>query len=121
MGAMTKSQATTLMVLLALVLGSSIAEVALVLRSNPVHLSQPVELSEENAAAYPVFLSQPVELSKADAPAWEYRIEAVPDLAWDTIMSELGADGWELVFARRAQDANDKMMYETIFKRQKRG
>jgi len=101
--------------LLVLVLGCLITDIVLALRANPV------QLSAENAAAYPVYLSQPVQLTREDAPAWEYRIEGVPDLLWETTMREIGADGWELVFARRAQDDNDKMMYEAIFKRQKRG
>ena len=35
------------------------------------------------------------------------------------LMSALGEDGWELVFARRASDGGDAMMYEVILKRAK--
>jgi hypothetical protein len=35
-------------------------------------------------------------------------------------MNELGEEGWELVFARRAQDSiTDEFSYECIFKRAK--
>lgn len=52
--------------------------------------------------------------------AWEYQIESVPDLSFDETMGELGGEGWELVFARRAQDAiTDDFSYECIFKRKK--
>jgi hypothetical protein len=101
MPSVTKSQGTLVVVLLILLLASTLANVVLALGPKPVYLSQPVELSKE------------------EAPAWEYRIEAVPDLAWDSVMGNIGTDGWELVFARRAQGSDDKMMYETIFKRQK--
>ncbi len=50
------------------------------------------------------------------APDFEYRVEAVPDLQFDRKMTELGGDGWELVFARRASDKGD-MLYEVILKR----
>lgn len=103
MPGMTKTQGTAVVVLLVLLLGGLIANVALALRPSPVYLSQPVELSKESA------------------PAWEYRIESVDDLGWESNMSAIGADGWELVFARRAQGSDERMMYETIFKRQKRG
>ena len=70
---------------------------------------------------HPVYLSQPVELTKDDAPAWEYKIASVADLEWDTTMAVLGDEGWELIFACRTSGGDDKMLYEAIFKRQKRG
>lgn len=49
---------------------------------------------------------------------WEYRIESVPDLSFDETMNEFGDEGWELVFARRAQNSITKdFSYECIFKR----
>lgn len=49
---------------------------------------------------------------------WEYTIESVPDLTFSQTMDALGKQGWELVFARRAQDSlSDKFSYECIFKR----
>ena len=51
---------------------------------------------------------------------WEYHIEAVPDLSFNTRMNQLGQEGWELVTARRASDGdtdNPTMSYEMIFKR----
>jgi hypothetical protein len=51
---------------------------------------------------------------------WEYRIEAVPDTGFQDAINKLGANGWDLVFARRASDGNTNnptMNYEMIFKR----
>lgn len=53
----------------------------------------------------------------AVVPKWEYRCQSVPDLAFESGMNELGAGGWELVVARRANGADDEMSYEMIFKR----
>lgn len=100
---MTKTQGNVIIALLVLVFAGVLANVVVTLRPHPVYLSQPVELTKE------------------DAPAWEYRIASVPDLEWDTKMAALGDEGWELVFARRASGGDDKMLYEAIFKRQKRG
>ena len=52
---------------------------------------------------------------------WEYKIESVPDLGWDEGMGKLGDQGWELLFARRANGSDEKMSYEMIFKRPKTG
>lgn len=52
---------------------------------------------------------------------WEYKIEAVPDLTWDAGMAKIGNEGWELVFARRANGRDERMSYEMIFKRPKTG
>ena len=58
--------------------------------------------------------------SKLGKVAWEYQIESVPDLSFDTTMNELGKEGWELVFARRASNpTTDDFSYECIFKRKK--
>lgn len=53
-------------------------------------------------------------------PTWEYCVESVPDLNWDSGMSDLGQKGWEMVSARRATGVDDKASYEMIFKRRKR-
>lgn len=55
-------------------------------------------------------------------PTWDYLIEPVADGMFDGRMASLGADGWELVFARRASsgrfgDDDSEMLYECIFKR----
>lgn len=53
---------------------------------------------------------------------WEYRIESPNDLLLSGELNELGADGWELVFARRASSSlTDGFAYEMIFKRRRRG
>lgn len=58
--------------------------------------------------------------NKTKAVAWEYQIESVPDLSFAETMDELGSEGWELVFARRAQNSiTDDFSYECIFKRKK--
>lgn len=65
--------------------------------------------------ALPLFKAGPIGAK----PTFEYRIEGVPDLGFDEKMAALGADGWELVFARRASDSSSTMMYEVILKRAK--
>lgn len=58
--------------------------------------------------------------NKPETVAWEYQIESVPDILFDTTMNKLGTEGWELVFARRASDpTTDDFSYECIFKRKK--
>ncbi len=66
--------------------------------------------------------------TKAAIP-WEYRIEAVPDESFAERTSSLGAQGWELVFARRAttssvasvsREEEPVFAYEMIFKRPRR-
>lgn len=58
---------------------------------------------------------------KTQAIVWEYRIESIPDLSFTASMNALGAEGWELTSARRAQDSTtDTFAYECIFKRVKR-
>ncbi len=54
---------------------------------------------------------------------WEYCLVSIPDYSFETKINALGADGWELVFARRASDGSEiraTMSYEMIFKRPKR-
>ena len=66
--------------------------------------------------AYDTFLPE-----FSDAVRWEYRIESPDDYSFDTAMNELGEDGWELVFARRATNRfSDGASYEMIFKRPQR-
>lgn len=51
---------------------------------------------------------------------WEYKTVFKPDLVLRIALDKLGAEGWELVFARRAR-ADDRVMgYEMIFKRSAR-
>jgi hypothetical protein len=58
---------------------------------------------------------------KTKAVEYEYKIASVPDLTFTPTMDQQGADGWELVFARRAKDSDtDSFAYECIFKRVKR-
>lgn len=62
---------------------------------------------------------------QAPAVQWEYRIHAIKDDSLKEDLYTLGAEGWELVFARRATvgefdlAANPKpeMRYEMIFRR----
>lgn len=49
---------------------------------------------------------------------FEYLVDSIPDLEWGSKAQELGEEGWELVFARRARDSGDKFLYECIFQRQ---
>ncbi len=54
------------------------------------------------------------------SPKWEYYVGAVPDRAFIPAMDALGADGWELVTARRASTEDPsgrEFRYEVIMKR----
>jgi hypothetical protein len=51
------------------------------------------------------------------ATQWQYTIKSIPDLRFDEVIGALGKEGWELVFARRAQDHAQSFAYECIFKR----
>ena len=55
----------------------------------------------------------------AEPPEWEYLVESVPDVTWTIATNKLGAEGWELVFARRASSSSRdrEYSYEMIFKR----
>lgn len=50
---------------------------------------------------------------------WQYTIAAPSDLLFESEMSALGNNGWELVTCRRAvgSDEDRKAAYECIFKR----
>lgn len=51
---------------------------------------------------------------------WEYKIGSQPDATLEATMKKLGAEGWELVFARRAVSSfgvDSKGRYEMIFRR----
>lgn len=52
-------------------------------------------------------------------PKWDYKIAAPSDLLFETEMSALGSDGWEVVTCRRAvgSDEGRTAAYECIFKR----
>lgn len=57
-------------------------------------------------------------VSKSLYPSWQYKVESIPDLEWDTMARDLGDSGWEIVSCRRARDdRKDKMLYECIFKK----
>lgn len=54
------------------------------------------------------------------SPSWEYRVESPGDSELQSKMDELGAEGWELVTARRATSGGGLFVsYEMIFKRRK--
>lgn len=48
---------------------------------------------------------------------WEYRVVSVPDAQFETMMNAFGADGWDVVSARRASDGTATFSYELILKR----
>ena len=50
---------------------------------------------------------------------WQYKIEGIEDQQFSQKMQTLGAEGWELVFARRASSGEESptFVYEVIFKR----
>jgi hypothetical protein len=51
---------------------------------------------------------------------WEYRIDSIDDRTFTSTINGLGAERWELVFARRAKDSeSDRYGYECIFRRQR--
>jgi hypothetical protein len=51
---------------------------------------------------------------------WEYKIASPSDIGFQREMDDLGAQGWEMVFARRATSQTDSVHYEVILKRPKR-
>jgi len=52
-------------------------------------------------------------------PKWEYAIESPSDSYLQDKLKDMGSDGWELVFARRATSEYRDPSYEMIFKRPK--
>ena len=72
--------------------------------------------------SYSVAMRLPAAPAAPAAPSrWEYRIEVVPDVGFDSTMAALGAEGWALASARRANSATEGaplvMAYEAIFQR----
>lgn len=67
----------------------------------------------------PVRVESPVKVD-VQPVQFEYKVDSIPDLEWEEKGKELGKEGWELVFARRARDSSDNFLYECIFKRQAR-
>ncbi len=59
-------------------------------------------------------------LRKAPAQHWEYMVTAPHDSTLITSLNSLGAEGWEVVSARRASDGSSyspTFAYEVILKR----
>ena len=59
-------------------------------------------------------------LNRALPEQWQYAIAAPNDEELEAVINKLGANGWELVSARRASDgspSSPKMSYEMIFKK----
>ena len=50
-------------------------------------------------------------------PKWEYKVSSPSDYSLDRELKELGWEGWELVFARRASSDTGGAVYEMIFRR----
>ena len=66
------------------------------------------------------YLNTTEEAPTLEVQAYEYTIQTINDLSWDSDMKALGDAGWELVFARRARNpVLDTYGYESIFKREK--
>ncbi|QDU47743.1 DUF4177 domain-containing protein [Gimesia panareensis] len=60
-----------------------------------------------------------IPLNASTAPQWEYKIVSPKDSVLTDELNELGAQGWEVVTARRASGYNDSFSYEMILKRPK--
>ena len=65
---------------------------------------------------------RPPEAPVVAAPVrWSYRVEVVGDMAFESTMNVLGAEGWSVVSARRANSAAEGapmvMAYELILQR----
>jgi hypothetical protein len=58
--------------------------------------------------------------SPAASQVWEYKVTSINDTSFTDEMNELGKEGWELVFARRARDDFGSFRYEIIAKRPRR-
>jgi hypothetical protein len=71
--------------------------------------------------SYSVAVRPPVAAPVAAPVRWQYRIEVVPDLGFESTMTALGAEGWAMASARRANSATPGeplvMAYEVIFQR----
>ena len=66
---------------------------------------------------YSIFLPDP-QPEPAGVTNWEYCIESPSDFLLTATLNSLGADGWEMVSARRAVDSETNIAsYEMIFKR----
>jgi hypothetical protein len=65
-----------------------------------------------------VFASQ-IFLNRQLPETWQYMIAAPKDTEMQAVVDRLGADGWELILARRASDGATQatMSYEMIFKK----
>jgi hypothetical protein len=61
----------------------------------------------------------PLALRKTVRPSFEYKIVDIADQEFDSSTKQLGDEGWEIVFARRASGEDKTMAYEIIFKRPK--
>jgi hypothetical protein len=48
---------------------------------------------------------------------WEYAVDAIPDLEWETKGKQVGEAGWDMVTCRRASGGDGNFSYECIFKR----
>lgn len=60
-------------------------------------------------------------VDRASPTQWEYKVESPSDRVFETEVDRLGAEGWELVTARRvAPDDGPGAKYELIFKRPRR-
>jgi hypothetical protein len=58
-------------------------------------------------------------LAVFDRPGWDHKVISHSDRQLDAELVKLGADGWEVVSARRATDGGSAA-YELILKRQRR-
>jgi len=60
-----------------------------------------------------------VFVHRAVPETWQYTIAVPKDTELITVVNRMGADGWELVSARRASDGSTppNMSYEMIFKK----
>jgi hypothetical protein len=69
--------------------------------------------------ALAALVTLPLLPNAAPRPTWDYKIAAPSDFLFDTQMSALGSEGWEVVTCRRAMgsDEDRTAAYECIFKR----